>query len=60
MSELAWSESVGKRVRGGAWADQAVPTLDKARVALAEAGDEFGLKAGRREAAAGGPSTSLI
>ena len=28
------------------------PTLDKAREALAEAGDEFGLKAGRREVAA--------
>ena len=52
MTELAWSESIGKRVRVGDWADQAVPTLTKAREALAEAGDEFGLKAGRREVAA--------
>jgi hypothetical protein len=52
MSELVWSESIGKRVRGGDWADQSIPTLAKAREAMAEAGDEFGLKAGRREAAA--------
>jgi hypothetical protein len=52
MTELAWSESIGKRVRVGEWADQAVPTLQKAREAMAEAGDEFGLKAGRREVAA--------
>ena len=54
MTELAWSESIGKRVRVGDWADQAVPTLTKAREALAEAGDEFGLKAGRREVAHAG------
>ena len=52
MTELVWSESIGKRVRVGDWADQAVPTLAKAREALAEAGDTFGLKAGRREVAA--------
>ncbi|CAN5566610.1 hypothetical protein BH23CHL8_BH23CHL8_30050 [soil metagenome] len=52
MTHLAWSEAIGKRVRAGDWADQAVPTLTKAREALAEAGDEFGLKAGRREVAA--------
>ena len=36
----------------GAWAEQQTPTLDEARRAIAEAGDEFGLKAGRREVAA--------
>jgi hypothetical protein len=49
---LAWSPTIGKRVRTGPWADQARPTLDKVREALAEAGDEFGLQAGRREVAA--------
>ncbi len=52
MTHLAWSEAIGKRVRAGDWADQAVPTLTKVREALAEAGDDFGLKAGRREVAA--------
>ena len=52
MTHLEWSGSIGKRVRVGDWADQAVPTLTKAREALAEGGDEFGLKAGRREVAA--------
>lgn len=52
MLHLDWSDSIGKRVRTGDWADQAVPTLQKAREALREAGDEFGLKAGRREVAA--------
>lgn len=52
MTVLAWSPAIGKRVRTGPWADQAVPTLDKVREAIAEAGDEFGLKAGRREVAA--------
>jgi hypothetical protein len=52
VSELAWSHAIGKRVRVGPWADQATPTLDKAREAILDAGDEFGLKAGRREVAA--------
>lgn len=52
MAELVWSETIGKRVRTGDWAEQTIPTLTKAREALAEAGDEFGLKAGRREEAA--------
>ena len=52
MTSLSFSAAVGKRVRSGDWPDQARPTLDKAREALAEAGDEFGLKAGRREVAA--------
>ena len=51
-THLEWSEAIGKRVRSGGWADQAIPTLDKVRDALAEAGDEFGLRAGRREVAA--------
>jgi len=45
MAELTWSETLGKRVRMGDWAAQQVPTLDEARKAIAEAGDEFGLKA---------------
>jgi hypothetical protein len=52
MTSLSFSAAIGKRVRSGDWPDQARPTLDKAREALAEAGDEFGLKAGRREIAA--------
>lgn len=52
MTQLGWSNAIGKRVRSGDWADQARPTLEKARQALAEAGDTFGLKAGRREVAA--------
>jgi hypothetical protein len=52
MTQLVWSEAIGKRVHTGDWADQARPTLDKVREALAEAGDTFGLKAGRREVAA--------
>jgi hypothetical protein len=52
VTHLGWSGSIGKRIRAGDWSDQAVPTLGKAREALAEAGDEFGLKAGRREVAA--------
>ena len=52
QTRLEWSDAIGKRVRSGNWADQAIPTLDKAREALAEAGDEFGLRAGRREVSA--------
>jgi hypothetical protein len=52
MTELTWSATIGKRARTGDWADQAVPTLVKACEAIDEAGDEFGLKAGRREVAA--------
>ena len=51
-THLAWSDAIGKRVRAGTWEEQTVPTLDAARAALAEAGDEFGLRAGRREVAA--------
>jgi len=52
MTSLSFSPAIGKRVRSGDWADQARPTLDLARDALAEAGDEFGLKAAHREVAA--------
>lgn len=51
-TQLTWSEEIGKRVRTGDWADQAVSTVTKAREALEDAGDTFGLKAGRRETAA--------
>lgn len=52
MTELAWSTEIGKRIRTGDWPEQAVPTLTRIEEALTEAGDEFGLKAGRREMAA--------
>ena len=51
-ARLAWSDAVGKRGRTGDLAEQAIPTLRAAADALAEAGDAFGLLAGRREAAA--------
>src|SRR3954463_11755987 len=34
---IAYSEVLGRRVRSGDWADQAVSTLDKMEAALAEA-----------------------
>lgn len=52
VSELEWSDAIGKRVRRGPWREQTVPTLDRVRAAIAEAGDTFGLQAGRREVAA--------
>lgn len=52
MTQLEWSATIGKRVRSGDLAEQSAPTLTAALEALAEAGDEFGLKAGRREVAA--------
>ena len=51
-TQLTWSAEIGKRVRTGDWADQAASTITVIREALEEAGDEFGLKAGRRETAA--------
>jgi hypothetical protein len=51
-TQLTWSAEIGKRVRTGDWADQAASTITKIREALEDAGDEFGLKAGRRETAA--------
>src|SRR5262245_43018030 len=52
MTHLTWSDEVGKRVRTADWADQGVSTIDKIQEALREAGDTFGLAAGRRETAA--------
>jgi len=52
MTHLAWSDEIGKRVRTGDWADQAISTITKIREALEDAGDVFGPKAGRRETAA--------
>lgn len=49
---LTWSDAIGKRVRTGDPQAQTMPTLVAARQALEEAGDEFGLLAGRREVAA--------
>lgn len=52
MTHLGWSDEIGKRVRTGDWADQSISTVTKIREALEEAGDTFGLKAGRRETSA--------
>jgi hypothetical protein len=52
MTYLTWSAEIGKRVRTGDWADQAISTVTKIREALEEAGDDFGPMAGRRETAA--------
>jgi hypothetical protein len=51
-THLTWSDEIGKRVRTGDWADQTVSTVTKIKEALREAGDTFGLLAGRRETAA--------
>ncbi|HEU0243852.1 MAG TPA: hypothetical protein VFQ75_08100 [Candidatus Limnocylindrales bacterium] len=51
-THLEWSDAIGKRVRSGDWADQAVSTVTKIEEELAAAGDEFGLAANRRENAA--------
>ena len=37
MTHLEWSDSIGKRVHTGIWAEQARPTLDKVRALLEEA-----------------------
>ena len=52
MTHLGWSDEIGKRVRSGDWADQSIATVTKIREAFEEAGDTFGLKAGRRETSA--------
>jgi len=51
-THLEWSEAIGKRVRSGDWADQAVSTVVKIEEELRAAGDDFGLTANRRENAA--------
>lgn len=48
-THLEWSEEIGKRVRSGDWADQAISTVTKIEEELRAAGDEFGLAANRRE-----------
>ena len=52
VTHLEWSEAIGKRVRTGDWADQAISTVVKIEEELRAAGDEFGLAANRRENAA--------
>lgn len=52
VTHLEWSEAIGKRVRSGDWADQAISTVVKIEEELRAAGDEFGLAANRRENAA--------
>ena len=49
---LEWSEAIGKRVRSGDWADQAHPDPGEGAGGARGGGDEFGLRAGRREVAA--------
>jgi hypothetical protein len=51
-THLEWSDAIGKRVRSGDWADQAVSTVTKIEEELVAGGDTFGLAAGRRENAA--------
>lgn len=51
-AHLTWSDEIGKRVRTGDWADQAVSTVTRIREALEAAGDTFGLGAGDRETSA--------
>ncbi len=52
MTHLEWSPTIGKRVRSGDWADQAISTVVKIEEELRAAGDAFGLTANRRENAA--------
>ena len=52
VTQLTWSDEIGKRVRTGDWADQSISTVAKIQQALREGGDVFGLPAGRRETAA--------
>ena len=51
-THLTWSDEIGKRVRTGDWADQAVPTITKIIEALREARRHIRLSIGRRETAA--------
>jgi hypothetical protein len=52
MTHLEWSDAIGKRVRSGDWADQAISTVTKIEEELRAAGDTFGPAASRRENAA--------
>ena len=47
VTHLEWSDAIGKRVRSGDWADQAISTVVKIEEELQAAGDEFGLAANR-------------
>src|SRR3954452_14403326 len=58
-THLEWSDAIGKRVRSGDWADQAISTVTKIEEELAAAGDEVGLAANRRELAAAGAEFGL-
>jgi hypothetical protein len=51
-TNVTWSDAIGKRVRTGTWPEQAVSTATVIESVLRDAGDVFGPKAGRREAAA--------
>ncbi len=51
-THLTWSDSVGKRVRTGDWADQAISTAVKVEEELRAGGNDLGLAGGRRENAA--------
>ena len=52
VTHLEWSDTIGKRVRSGDWADQAISTVVKIEEELRAAGDDFGLAGDRRENAA--------
>ena len=51
-THLTWSDEVGKRVRSGDWADQAISTAVKIEEELRAGGNDLGLAGGRRENAA--------
>ena len=51
-THLTWSDAVGKRVRSGDWADQAISTAVKIEEELRAGGNDLGLAGGRRENAA--------
>ena len=52
VTHLEWSDSIGKRVRSGDWADQAISTAVKIEDELRAGGNDLGLAGGRRENAA--------
>src|SRR6185436_6732971 len=52
VTHLEWSDAIGKRVRSGDWADQAISTAVKIEDELRAGGNDLGLAGGRRENAA--------
>ena len=52
VTTLSFSAAIGKRVRSGDWTEQARPDPGHGPGGARGGGDEFGLKAGRREVAA--------